>query len=523
MYSHRMGDTMSDMEEKVFGQQEPSVMVVPAYQNTSGKAAIDLYELAGVKLDPWEELVLNHSLGERVDGTWAAFEVGLIVGRQNGKGEILIARILAGLFLFGEKLVIYSAHEFKTSREMFRRMEDIIKESPTLMSKVDRFRHTPAELGIELITGERCMFVTRTGGSGRGFTADLVILDEAYNLDSDAMSALIPTLSSRPNPQIWYASSAGMASSSQLGRVHSRGWRISGASCDPNDYNFPARTTGHHGRLAYFEWCAGDNADLDRDDHENWLMANPSIGYRMTLNGISAERDALDDEDFARERLGIGQWPLGEAGWEVVDERTWRDLGDAESQIDDERGIAYAVDVSIDGRFGCIAAAGRRRDGFMHVEVARHKPGSNWLLGELLKMVAKNPPVAIVIDPSSPAGAILPGLEEMAPEFKRVFDIDLLDLVLRPTAPSIASACGSFVQMSRDPASLRHLNQYPLDKALRGAKKRPIGDGAWGWGRLRSTVDLSPLVAATNAAWGWQQRGTQPAMVPFMLYAEEVQ
>jgi hypothetical protein len=32
-----------------------------------------------------------------------------------------------------------------------------------------------------------------------------------------------------------------------------------------------------------------------------------------------------------------------------------------------------------------------------------------------------------------------------------------------------------------------------------GARTRPIGDGAWAWGRKHSTVDISPLVAATIA------------------------
>ena len=60
--------------------------------------------------------------GERADGKWAAFETALIVPRQNGKGSILEARELAGLFLFGEQLILHSAHEFKTAQEAFRRV-----------------------------------------------------------------------------------------------------------------------------------------------------------------------------------------------------------------------------------------------------------------------------------------------------------------------------------------------------------------------------------------------------------------
>ena len=51
----------------------------------------------------------------REDGRWQTREVGVNVPRQNGKGEILIARELFGLFELGERLVIHTAHEFKTS------------------------------------------------------------------------------------------------------------------------------------------------------------------------------------------------------------------------------------------------------------------------------------------------------------------------------------------------------------------------------------------------------------------------
>ena len=37
---------------------------------------------------------------------------------------------------------------------------------------------------------------------------------------------------------------------------------------------------------------------------------------------------------------------------------------------------------------------------------------------------------------------------------------------------------------------------------MKGATKRPLGD-AWAWSRKNSTVDISPLVAATLALWGY--------------------
>ena len=77
--------------------------------------------MAGLELDPWQRYVLDVALRVRPDDRWAAFEVALIVARQNGKGAVLEARELAGLFLDlpDEKLILHSAHEFKTCSGAF--------------------------------------------------------------------------------------------------------------------------------------------------------------------------------------------------------------------------------------------------------------------------------------------------------------------------------------------------------------------------------------------------------------------
>jgi hypothetical protein len=50
------------------------------------------------------------------------------VPRQNGKGEVLMARELFGLFELGERLIIHTAHEFKTSAEHFHRLEAVVRD-----------------------------------------------------------------------------------------------------------------------------------------------------------------------------------------------------------------------------------------------------------------------------------------------------------------------------------------------------------------------------------------------------------
>ena len=214
----------------VLGVQAPRVRSLPPGADllpTAGDEATDLAALAGLHLMPWQSLVLRDALREAPGGRWASFEVGLVVPRQNGKGSILEALELAALFLpdpdAPPPLILHSAHEFKTSAEHFRRVRDLVESSEMLSKQVRIIRTAAGAESIELNSGARLRFVTRTGGSGRGFSADLVVIDEAYNLTAEQMAAVLPTLSARPNPQVWYTSSAGMTTSEQLSRIRARG------------------------------------------------------------------------------------------------------------------------------------------------------------------------------------------------------------------------------------------------------------------------------------------------------------
>ena len=99
------------------GSQTPRLEHCPPFFTTAGDDAIDLAAVAGLVLDPWQQHVLRGALGERQDGRWTAFRACLVVPRQNGKNALLEARELAGLFLFGERMIMHTAHEYKTARE----------------------------------------------------------------------------------------------------------------------------------------------------------------------------------------------------------------------------------------------------------------------------------------------------------------------------------------------------------------------------------------------------------------------
>lgn len=452
---------MSYAPPELPADRAPNLLLLPVGAiNSDGQDACRLAESAGVVLDDWQRACLDTMLARRADGTWAAGEWCNVVSRQNGKGEIILVRQLAGLYLLDEDLILSSAHEFRTANEAFLRIVGVVENTPHLKAEVRSIRYANGEQGIELRSGQRLKFVARTRGGGRGMSADCVILDEAYNLGDDQMAALLPTLSARPNPQVIYTSSAGMSTSSQLHRLRRRALE------------------GESGRLCYVEWSA--DADADVSSPAAWRRANPAFGIRLTADAIETELRTMSTATFARERLGIFDPEDGGGG--VISLDVWQRLTDSKSSIDGA--VTIALDVSPERDWATFAAAGRRSDGLDHIEVVDRRPGTGWVVDRAVEL-AERWSCPIVLDPSSPAGGLVAHLTAAGVDVREVSHRDH------------AQACGALVDAVRN-ESLRHLGQPSLTAALSGAAKRQTGD-VWLWSRSASHVDITPLVAATLA------------------------
>ena len=296
----------------------PRFRFVPLHASTAAQDAIDLGEAAGLTLDEWQREVLRDAMARTVHDRWAATEVALVVPRQNGKGSALEVRQLWGLFLNRRsRLLTHTAHRFDTCLDHFRRVTGLIESTPELLALVkdngrgvgDRpsgIKDSNGKESIELADGTRLNFKARSKGSGRGFSGDDVFFDEAFWLDD--LGSLIPSLSAREDPQIWYASSAPLprVESDRLRKVVRRGRALATAP-DPTS------------RLCYIEFSA--DPDFDLDDPEALWQANPSMSVgRITAEFAAVEREAMSDEEYARERLGIFPDADDEPQWLVVSE-----------------------------------------------------------------------------------------------------------------------------------------------------------------------------------------------------------
>jgi hypothetical protein len=175
------------------GAQEPQILHLPpdVVSLAAAEEAIELADAYGV-CDGirWTSRRRSRCGCARrtADGSWAATR-SRTSARQNGKNDKIAARELAGLILFGERLIIHTAHEFPTANESFLRLVAVFENWDDLRKKVARIRYANGEQGIELLSGQRLKYRARTGGSGRGFAkADLVVYDEAQHLSGASTS-----------------------------------------------------------------------------------------------------------------------------------------------------------------------------------------------------------------------------------------------------------------------------------------------------------------------------------------------
>lgn len=505
----------------MIGHQRPRLFWTPAPPDapSSGHEVIELCESIGFELDNWQRFLLIEGLREDAQGDWLCFECAELVSRQNGKGGVLEAVALGALFLFGDQLTGWSAHEFKTCREGFLRVREKIDSSDDLRRQVKTVRTSHGEEGIELLDGRRLLFMARSTGSGRGFTGDRLILDEAQHLAFNALGAILPTMSARPNPQVWYAATAPdyeVAPCEVLARLRKRAKR------------------GNDPSLLYAEWSVdphGERCPPSCTQHDNpghvssWAKANPALGIRIRESYVAKEHAAMDAATFARERLGVGSWPPVEEQYAVISREQWELLADPHSEMLDP--VCFAVDVTPASSWGSIAAAGHRADGLVSAEITSdgtnldHRRGVAWMVPRIVQLEDRWSPLGWVIDPAGPSGSLIPELEALG--FKVVSHADETvgrrgKLIFKLTGRDVAQGCAMFYRSAVDSLSLRQRNQPDLTAALSVAVKRPLGD-AWAWDRKGSGPDITPLVAVTLACWGLAVRGhlRQSRPAPFAI------
>jgi phage terminase large subunit-like protein len=275
----------------LMGAVKPRVMSIPLKGKSRGDEFAAFAESIGYTLDPWQKYIADDFLTMDEGGEFIRKTIMVCVSRQNGKTLLAALRILAGLFVFGEKSIIAMSSNRSMALTTFRQVVGIIETNEALRSQVKLNIGKVGRFGsgtecIELKNGARYEIVAATRDGARGKSADLLFIDEVREISEEAWKAAKPTTRARPNAQTFLCSNAGDAFSTVLNNLRDRA------------ISYPAQSLG------WYEYSAPQHAKID--DRKAWALANPSLGIRIT-EAVLAEALSTDTpETFRTESLT--QW-----------------------------------------------------------------------------------------------------------------------------------------------------------------------------------------------------------------------
>lgn len=398
------------------------------------------------------------------------------------------ARELAGLFLFQEKVMLHTAHEFRTAQSTFQRVREHIENGGSDLPFADQigFRNSGAETSIRIPkimkngrtqhSGSYLQFTPRTSGAGRGLTVELLVVDEAYAYTPDQASALAFTQNQSKNPQSIVTSSTGFPDSEEL--IAMRNVALSGELSN----------------LMYVEYKADD--DCDSGDRDQWFKALPGLRtgrQRISeIEGHFAKAKASGDlTNFNREILGL--WATNDIP-SLIPAPLWESLTVDMSQgwtAPDEFAFGIAVTPADHSGFqrSVMYAAGRDENGFVHVWNVGDDDGTLWMPDFVKMQQEQRDPRVTVLDPMSASAPLV-----------AAFDANGVQCTPLSSSQCMA-ACSQMEALIRD-GRLRHGEDALLRDAVGSGVRRSVGHkGAWLWDPKNPGDDISAIQAATYAVF----------------------
>lgn len=481
---------MTTITQKRYGVQKPRVDIYRNGDIWLADKTIQLLEHYGVKLLPWQRAVLYRWMAveqnEEGEWKWVNNNCGLLVPRQNGKSELIIARIIGGMIFLGEA-VIYTAHSDNTVGEIKRRVQRFFYDAEEEIRDMltDEFDKEPKSLDyVELRNRARCVFRTRTRTNGLGSTNDTLILDEAQEETDAQQEALLPTISAgkSQNQQTIRAGTPPSGGGSGTVFIRMRKNVLDG------------KTT----TVCWQEWSV--ETLTDPSDEDAWYAANPSLGYFLMRSAIKTEATEMAVDSFNKMRLG---WIAGVENMRAITDEQWSDLavdddtypGFGLVPLPENPNMVYAVKFAPDGSAVSLAVGVIMPDTRVHVELVERKPlsaGTGWLAAWLLERWRK--PNKIIIDGAAGTQLLVEELVRSNPKLKKK--------ILTPNAREAGAAYADFYT-GIEQQTLTHFNQPGLNMSIRTVKKRSIGkDGMFGYASMNPDIQSDPTEAVAFAFYG---------------------
>lgn len=462
----------------ILGDQTPRVLWRPRFTTSIGLELADWSASLGMIMEPWQRSCLEVACARRA-AQWAAADYTLLLSRQNGKGALMEVRGLGGLFLLKEQTILYSCHEFKTAEVYFGRIRSWIDNTDDMRKRVKSMPAAHGQEAIKLTNGAQLKIIARTRSSGRGFSPQTLLFDEAQDLPRLALRSQMYAQGAQRDPQRWYAGTspepdAGEEAGVFLDRIE-------------------AGRAGGDQRAAYMEWSATDQWPESEQrqqeivaDKAGWARANPSLGYgRMTEDTIAGELSTAgtDYAGFGRERLSICS---------PKRRNTLIPVAAVNAALDETSAavgrLVCAIDMPPDRSQTSLGVAGVRPDGRHHVELIKQDAGSVWPVAAVQALFARHGKMRVVIDKASAASSLLGAFAAAG------IAVDTT------TTQQYCQACGDMYDALTKAHTVLYRGEEGLADAMGSAGKRAVGD-AWAFDR-KGVADISPLVSVTLARWG---------------------
>lgn len=377
--------------------------------------------------------------------------------------------------MYGEQ-VLYTAHLQKTSTETFEEMASFF-DSAKLRKYVKDIKTAIGREQIILNNGARVKFLARTRNGGRGQHGDLLIFDEAQELDVDSQASFIPAISASKNPQVIYA---GTPPDNPANGLVFRGIREKALD-------------GKTETTSWFEFSVKEIGDVA--DRTRWAATNPALGRRILETTIEGELEQMPPDTFARERLGWWTPVVTDQANYAIDKKAWAAC--ASSKLKPEGKTAYGIKFAADGSL--VALCGAVIDGDQaRISLIDIKPtayGVQWLADWLNQRYTKA--ACVVIDGRNGVDVLI---EKIAPIWRAKGS------VIRATSKDVIAAAGWLTDAVNDGSLTWYEQQEVLNDSATTATKRAIS-GGWGFGGDNS----APIEACALALYGVRTSKRDPS------------
>ena len=500
----------------LYGSQVPLHNTAPSgpeFFDDQGEDAVWYAAKRGLKADLWQEEVVKSWLRVTKEQKFACAVAGVAVARQNGKNGGLEIVELYLMSVLGMK-ILHTAHEVKTARKAFLRLTHFFGDEandpnakyPDLNAKVKEVRKTNGQEAIVLHAldcelkpckckgGGSVEFIARSKSSGRGFTVDVLVLDESQDLTEEQLQALLPTISAGPakNPLTLYMGTPPAVE--ELAKGNGRPF-------------LRTRTNALTGKqkVAWVEFGTPEHIeDMTPDeltayvqDPKNHAKSNPAYNIRLLPSTIEAELAQFSPESFARERMN--KWPKSLDHVSVIPAEPWNRLamGIPPKAVSDQwQTAAFGIDMNRERNKVSIAVTSYvpEDEDLIVLELiasAKYDDGGTPKLVDYLWERAKRVH-HIIIDGRSPAVSLVPHLR------KRKMKVRVLG------GGEFVEASMNFFDASMKDRTVAHFSEPRLDDSVSGLGKLPVDkSGAqWKFSPMDLTKEYHPFMATLCAHYG---------------------